>query len=161
MSRGRLSRFAPVGRTRSAAIVIVRLSLLSFLPLSYAVCQGGRNPLPSQRQQWARSVQSLQSSFVCRPRCAAPGAFVAAPGAVVWRDGFHLSAYTAALSSAAFMLFQVFPAPLSRTNRSHRGVSFNLRGIVLTEGESFNLSRCPKSRVCTPASVGSFFGISR
>ena len=37
------------------------------------------------------------------------------------------------------MLFQVFPTPLSRTNRSHRGVSFNLRGIVLTEGESFNL----------------------
>lgn len=30
--------------------------------------------------------------------------------------------------------FRVFPAPLSRTNRSHRGVLFNLRGIVLTVG---------------------------
>jgi hypothetical protein len=38
------------------------------------------------------------------------------------------------ISAAAFLLFRVFPAPLSRTNRSHRGVLFNLRGIVLTEG---------------------------
>ena len=30
--------------------------------------------------------------------------------------------------------FRLSPAPLSRTNRSHRGVLFNLRGIVLTEG---------------------------
>ena len=44
-----------------------------------------------------------------------------------------------AISAAAFLLFRLFPAPLSRTNRSHRGVLFNLRGIVLTERKSFNL----------------------
>ena len=43
-------------------------------------------------------------------------------------------------SAAAFCCYVNLLFFPSETNRSHRGVSFNLRGIVLTEGKSFNLS---------------------